>query len=97
MVAVGLRDLRGLWPRLVPLFIGFERQQFETEGAAGGEPWAPFEAWRMHVLLRAGYAARGRFRLGEVCAACAEEAGLPRWASRQAVSRVTPIVSASTR
>lgn len=43
-IAVGLRDLRGLWPRIVPLFIGFERQQFETEGAAGGSPWAPLSA-----------------------------------------------------
>ena len=34
-------DLRSFWPRVVPLFIGWEAQQFKTEGAYWGTPWAP--------------------------------------------------------
>ena len=34
-------DLRPFWPRVVPLFIGWMREQFETEGAYFGTPWAP--------------------------------------------------------
>lgn len=45
-----LSDFRPWWPMLVPLFIGWMREQFETEGAFGGEPWAPlspdYAAWK---------------------------------------------------
>jgi hypothetical protein len=40
-LAVGLSDLRPFWPMVVPLFIDWMRQQFETEGAFGGRPWSP--------------------------------------------------------
>lgn len=40
-LALFLSDLRSLWPKVVPLFVGWMRQQFETEGAFGGAPWAP--------------------------------------------------------
>lgn len=36
-----LRDLRPFWPRLVPVFVRWMREQFESEGAWGGETWAP--------------------------------------------------------
>lgn len=36
-----LRDLRPFWPRLIPVFIRWMRLQFESEGAWGGEEWAP--------------------------------------------------------
>lgn len=49
-LAVGLLDLRPFWPRVVPLFIGWMREQFETEGAFAGRPWAPLSpqylAWK---------------------------------------------------
>jgi hypothetical protein len=32
-------DLRPFWPMVVPLFIGWMREQFQTEGAFGGRPW----------------------------------------------------------
>lgn len=41
LLAIGLRDLRALWPRLVPVAIGWLRLQFESEGAWGGRQWAP--------------------------------------------------------
>ena len=41
---VGLRDLRSFWPSVVPLFIGWMRRQFETQGGYGGQPWAPLSA-----------------------------------------------------
>lgn len=34
-------NLLPFWPKLVPLFIGWMREQFESEGAYGGDPWAP--------------------------------------------------------
>lgn len=37
-------DLRSFWPLVIPLFIGWMRQQFETEGAYGGEAWAPLSS-----------------------------------------------------
>lgn len=36
-----LSDLRPFWPRVVPIFIGWMRSQFETEGAWAGHRWAP--------------------------------------------------------
>ena len=37
---VHLSDLRPFWSAVVPLFIGWMRAQFLTEGAFGGQPWA---------------------------------------------------------
>lgn len=34
------QDLRTFWPLVVPLFIGWMRSQFESEGAYAGTPWA---------------------------------------------------------
>jgi len=34
-------DLRPFWPRVVPLFIGWEAEQYASEGAFWGTPWAP--------------------------------------------------------
>jgi hypothetical protein len=49
-LALGLLDLRPFWPMIVPLFIGWMRSQFETQGAFGGAPWAPlspnYYAWK---------------------------------------------------
>lgn len=49
MIAL-LTDLRPFWPRLVPLFIGWMREQFDTEGDWGGGHWAPlspdYAAWK---------------------------------------------------
>jgi hypothetical protein len=39
--AAFLGDLRSFWPLVVPLFIGWMREQFSTEGAFGGQPWTP--------------------------------------------------------
>lgn len=36
-----LTDLRLFWPKLVPLFIGWMRERFDTEGRFGGEQWTP--------------------------------------------------------
>lgn len=38
--AAQMADLRGFWPVLVPVFIGWMREQFATEGAWGGRKWA---------------------------------------------------------
>jgi hypothetical protein len=43
-LALFLSDLRGFWPKVVPLFVGWMRNQFETEGAFGGEAWSPLAA-----------------------------------------------------
>jgi len=40
-LALFLSDLRSFWPKVVPLFIGWMRQQFDTQGGFGGQPWAP--------------------------------------------------------
>lgn len=37
--ALAMLDLRPFWPKLVPLFIGWMRSQFATEGAWAGDPW----------------------------------------------------------
>lgn len=39
--AATMLDLRPFWPLVVPLFIQWMGQQFDTEGDWGGEPWAP--------------------------------------------------------
>ena len=38
--AAALLALRAFWPKVVPVFIGWMREQFETEGRFGGSPWA---------------------------------------------------------
>lgn len=59
-----LEDLRPFWPLLVPVFIGWMRSQFESEGVWGGQQWAPLspayaiEKARTHpgrtILIRDG-------------------------------------------
>lgn len=40
--AAAMVDLRPFWPKVVPLFIGWMRKQFETEGVFWlGRPWQP--------------------------------------------------------
>jgi hypothetical protein len=43
-------DLRPFWPLVVPLFVRWMREQFESEGGWGGDPWAPltpdYAAWK---------------------------------------------------
>jgi hypothetical protein len=34
-----MANLMPFWPKLVPLFISWMREQFETEGAFAGDPW----------------------------------------------------------
>lgn len=41
ILLASLSDLRPFWPRVVPLFIRWMREQFESEGEWGGERWAP--------------------------------------------------------
>lgn len=36
-----LRDLRPFWPRLAPIFVGWMRERFATQGEFGGDAWAP--------------------------------------------------------
>lgn len=36
-----LLDLRPFWPKVVPLFVGWMNEQFASEGAYWGTPWAP--------------------------------------------------------
>lgn len=59
-----LEDLRPFWPLLVPVFIGWMRDQFSSEGGWGGQQWAPLspayavEKARTHpgrsILIREG-------------------------------------------
>lgn len=42
--AATMLDLRPFWPLVVPLFISWMAQQFDTEGDWGGEAWAPLTA-----------------------------------------------------
>ncbi len=57
-LAVLLRDLRSFWPKVVPLFVGWMREQFGSEGAWGGAPWAPLSPG--YALWKAGrYPGRG--------------------------------------
>ena len=39
-LALGLSDLRSFWPKVVPLAIGWFREQFESEGRFGSDGWA---------------------------------------------------------
>jgi phage gpG-like protein len=45
-----LRDLRPLWPLVIEEFYRIEMEQFESEGAAGGQRWAPlsdpYRTWK---------------------------------------------------
>jgi hypothetical protein len=34
-----ITDLRPFWPLVVPIFIGWMREQFDSEGSFGGHPW----------------------------------------------------------
>lgn len=50
-VVLQLLDLRPFWPKVVSMFIGWMRDQFESEGVYGlGHPWAPlspkYAAWK---------------------------------------------------
>lgn len=36
-----LSDLRPLWPEVIATFYQLEAEQFDTEGAAGGQRWTP--------------------------------------------------------
>lgn len=51
LLLAGLTDLRPFWPLVVPAFIRWMREQFDSEGAWGGEHWAPLSpdylAWKM--------------------------------------------------
>ena len=40
-IGLFLSDLRPFWPLVVPLFIGWMRAQFQSEGAFAGQPWSP--------------------------------------------------------
>lgn len=64
-MAAMLADLRPFFPKLVPLFIGWMRQQFETSGSFFlGHAWAPlsprYAAWKATrypgkgILIREG-------------------------------------------
>lgn len=62
--ADGVSDLRPIWPVIADEFYADERDQFATQGAAGGEAWAPlspeYAGWKeMHypgqpILQRTG-------------------------------------------
>lgn len=45
-----MTDLRGFWPLVVPIFIGWMRRQFDTEGAYASHGWArlspEYAAWK---------------------------------------------------
>jgi hypothetical protein len=51
--AAFLTDLRPFWPRVSTLFIGWMREQFESEGRFFGDSWAPLSAdylaWKQRV------------------------------------------------
>jgi hypothetical protein len=34
-----ISDLRPFWPLVIPIFIGWMHEQFESEGRFGGHPW----------------------------------------------------------
>jgi hypothetical protein len=40
-VGLLLSDLRSFWPLVVPIFIGWMRSQFASEGTFSGERWSP--------------------------------------------------------
>lgn len=39
-LVASLQDLRLFWPMVVPIFIGWMREQFDSEGEWGGDHWA---------------------------------------------------------
>lgn len=49
--AATMLDLRPFWPLVVPLFISWMSDQFESEGGWGGAPWAPlsdeYAEWKL--------------------------------------------------
>jgi hypothetical protein len=59
-----LNDLRPFWPLLVPVFIGWMGAQFASQGAWGGQTWAPlspaYAVWKQRhypgrtILIREG-------------------------------------------
>lgn len=52
-VAALLIDLRPFWPKVVPIFIGWMRAQFETEGEFAGNHWAPLSpAYAAYKAIR---------------------------------------------
>lgn len=53
-LALGLSDLRLFWPRVNSLFIGWMKQQFDTEGAYAGRPWQPLAAATLARKARLG-------------------------------------------
>lgn len=48
--AEGIKDFTPAWSRIHQDFVQVEEQQFETQGARGGTPWAPlspaYAAWK---------------------------------------------------
>ena len=67
-----IMDLRPFWPRIVPLFVRWMGEQFETEGAWAAQPWARlspmYEAWKQRhypgrgiLVVRGGRAPGLRF------------------------------------
>jgi hypothetical protein len=49
-----LNDLRPFWPRVATLFRGWMNQQFDTEGAFAGTPWAALSP--QYALVKASLA-----------------------------------------
>jgi hypothetical protein len=51
ILLAGITDLRPFWPLVVPVFIRWMAEQFDTEGEWGGHRWAPLSpaylAWKM--------------------------------------------------
>jgi hypothetical protein len=67
-LAAQLLDLRPFWPKVVTLAIQWWGQQFATEGAFGGRPWAPlspaYAAWKaIHYPSRGILYAEGDLRM----------------------------------
>jgi hypothetical protein len=55
-MGVAVDDLTPAWPQVEKIVMDMERQQFDTEGAYGGEQWEP---------LNEGYAAYKRRQYGD--------------------------------
>jgi hypothetical protein len=65
---LALTDLRPFWPMIVPIFVGWMRRQFDTQGSFGGAPWAPlspaYAAWKsLHYPGRGILYAEGDLRM----------------------------------
>ena len=68
-LAILMLDLRPFWPKVVPLFIGWMREQFRTEGRYFNTPWRPlspaYAAWKQrHYPGRGILIAEGDLRRG---------------------------------